>query len=79
MDGVRTIDPAAAGIAPAKRVEVDIPALVTRETAAATGACDRSTLAVADGDRAQLGIGWMDHVQVSRATWVTRPHSTDQE
>jgi hypothetical protein len=68
MEGVRTIDPAAARIAPAERIEVDEPAFVTREAAPTIGTCDRGGLATANGDRAQLGIGRMDHVQASRAT-----------
>ena len=59
---VRAFDPAAARIASAERIEVDEPCVHLGEPAAARGAGDRGALAVADGDRAQLGIGRMDHV-----------------
>jgi hypothetical protein len=51
----------AAGVASGHRMEVDEPALGLGESTTTGGAGDRGALAVTDGDRAQLGIGWLDH------------------
>lgn len=60
MERVGTVDPAASGIAPAQRIEVDIRVAGHVESAAAGSAGDRAELTVTNSDRAELGIGWLD-------------------
>jgi hypothetical protein len=56
VERVRTIDPIATGVTTGDRIEMHVPAIDLVETATTRDARDRGALAVADGDRAQLGI-----------------------
>ena len=56
MQRVGTIDPAAARVTPAHRVEMDERIARGRQATAARGAGDRAELPVTNGDRAKLGV-----------------------
>jgi hypothetical protein len=61
VERVHAIDSIAARVTTGDRTEMHEPAICLGESATTRDARDRGALAVADGDRAQLGIRWMEH------------------
>ena len=63
VDGVSAVDPATTRVSSAKRVEMDECFTPGSQAAAARRTGDRRPLTVAHGNRAELGIGRLDHWQ----------------